>query len=59
MSDKRTFADAANNKPCTMGVGCDEAGVCYAAAHGRPDECPKNRHAWDDLFDEVKHVRRT
>jgi hypothetical protein len=25
---------------CTMGVGCDEAGVCYAAAHGQPERCP-------------------
>ena len=27
---------------CSMGVGCDEAGVCYASANGRPDYCPKN-----------------
>lgn len=27
---------------CTMGVGCDEYGVCYAAAHGRPDMCPRD-----------------
>lgn len=27
--------------PCSMGVGCDEAGVCYAAAHGRPEMCPR------------------
>lgn len=24
---------------CTMGVGCEEAGVCYASAHGQPDQC--------------------
>lgn len=24
---------------CNMGVGCEEAGVCYAAAHGEPDRC--------------------
>jgi hypothetical protein len=49
----------AENKPCTMGVGCDEAGVCYAAAHGQPERCPKNeRHAWDDLKEELR-VRRT
>jgi hypothetical protein len=30
---------------CTLGVGCDEAGVCYAAAHGQPDQC--GRHACD------------
>jgi hypothetical protein len=26
-------------KPCNMGVGCDEAGVCYADAHGEPNRC--------------------
>ena len=26
--------------PCTMGVGCDEYGVCYAEAHGDPTQCP-------------------
>ncbi len=26
---------------CNMGVGCDEAGVCYAAANGDPAQCPK------------------
>jgi hypothetical protein len=25
---------------CTMGVGCMEAGACYAAAQGEPDRCP-------------------
>lgn len=24
---------------CTMGVGCDEAGSCFAAAMGAPEEC--------------------
>jgi hypothetical protein len=27
---------------CDMGVGCDEAGVCYAEAHGQPERCPKS-----------------
>lgn len=26
---------------CTLGVGCDEYGVCYAAAHSQPARCPK------------------
>ena len=26
-------------KPCTMGVGCSEAGACFAAAHDEPDRC--------------------
>jgi hypothetical protein len=30
--------------PCDMGVGCQEAGVCFAAAHGEPDRCG----AWDN-----------
>jgi len=24
---------------CDLGVGCEEAGVCYAMANGRPDRC--------------------
>lgn len=28
------------SKPCDMGVGCDEAGMCYASAHGEPERCP-------------------
>ena len=24
---------------CRLGVGCDEAGICYAEAHGQPDRC--------------------
>lgn len=24
---------------CSLGVGCDEYGVCYADAHGEPDRC--------------------
>lgn len=26
-------------KRCDLGVGCDEAGVCYAIAHNQPDQC--------------------
>jgi hypothetical protein len=33
---------------CTMGVGCDEAGVCYATAHGEPERCPKAEAASSD-----------
>jgi hypothetical protein len=28
---------------CSMGVGCEAAGVCYADAHGEPDRCPRSR----------------
>lgn len=31
----------AKSTHCDMGVGCDEAGVCYAAAHGQPERCPR------------------
>jgi len=27
-------------KQCSMGVGCDQHGVCYAEAHGQPEQCP-------------------
>lgn len=27
---------------CTLGVGCEESGVCYASAHGDPDKCGIN-----------------
>jgi hypothetical protein len=32
-------AEAKGSKPCTMGVGCQEAGVCYASAMGEPNRC--------------------
>lgn len=28
-----------DDQACTLGVGCDEVGVCYAAAHNQPDKC--------------------
>lgn len=27
---------------CTLGVGCEEFGVCFAAKHGKPEECGLN-----------------
>ncbi len=24
---------------CSLGVGCDEVGMCYAEAHGEPSQC--------------------
>ena len=29
----------ASDGECSMGVGCREAGVCFAAAAGEPDRC--------------------
>ena len=26
-------------RACTLGVGCDEAGACYADYHGDPSQC--------------------
>ncbi len=31
--------ERATIKGCTLGVGCEEAGICYAAANNKPDEC--------------------
>lgn len=31
-----------SGKPCNLGVGCDEAGVCYASAHGQPEQCGRS-----------------
>jgi hypothetical protein len=32
-------AEGGGGEGCNLGVGCDEAGVCYAMAHGQPDRC--------------------
>ncbi|MCM2546150.1 hypothetical protein ACVCII_04260 [Burkholderia glumae] len=32
-------ADRASTQRCNLGVGCDEAGVCYASAHGDASQC--------------------
>lgn len=34
-----TFTDFVLNVPCSLGVGCEDAGMCYAMAHGEPDRC--------------------
>jgi len=26
---------------CSLDVGCDEAGICYARANGHPEQCPR------------------
>lgn len=39
---------------CTMGVGCQETGICYAAAHGEPDRCDAEDEAWPP--DEERYV---
>lgn len=37
--------------PCTMGVGCEEAGVCYASANGQPEQCGAHQPAPDPAAD--------
>lgn len=32
-------------KTCTLGVGCDDYGICYADAHGEPSQCGRINHA--------------
>ncbi|MBB4616950.1 hypothetical protein [Sphingomonas abaci] len=39
MTDTTTDAAEARATACTLGVGCDQYGVCYAQAHGQPDQC--------------------
>lgn len=31
-----------DRRPCNMGVGCEEMGVCYASANGHPERCGKS-----------------
>lgn len=37
--DNDALDEARAERSCSMGVGCGTAGVCYAKAHGRPEEC--------------------
>ena len=34
-----------------MGVGCDDYGLCYAEAHGQPEQCPR----YEDRRSKMKH----
>ncbi|WP_186252233.1 hypothetical protein [Burkholderia gladioli] len=52
-------ADGASTQRCNLGVGCDEAGVCYASAHGDASQCGRaavspatasGLPAWFDTF---------
>lgn len=31
--------EARAERLCSLGVGCGMTGVCYAAVHGRPEQC--------------------
>lgn len=37
--ERQPEARGAEHGKCDLGVGCDEAGVCYALANGQPDRC--------------------
>ena len=41
--------EARAERSCSLGVGCGTAGVCYAKAHGRPEECPCDGPRFDVL----------
>lgn len=34
------------DKRCTMGVGCETAGVCFAEANNAPEQCNLNQNIW-------------
>lgn len=40
---------------CTLGCGCDEVGVCYAAAHGREELCQAGQLPEPDALDYADH----
>jgi len=42
--------------PCDMGVGCDEAGVCYAAANGEPARCGRTVQIPAAVWKDVKKL---
>lgn len=43
MTEERDIWRHAYTTPCSLGVGCDEVGICYAEAHGVPENCPHYR----------------
>lgn len=43
MTEERDIWRHAYTTPCSLGVGCDEMGICYAEAHGAPENCPHYR----------------
>ena len=49
-----TPADGGAAGVCSLGVGCEQYGVCYAAANGKPEQCGKA----DDLADFVEWLEK-
>lgn len=50
------IANAALANSCDLGVGCEEAGVCYAKANGKPEMCHRTTSlaAQDGLVDALE-----
>jgi hypothetical protein len=36
---------------CTLGVGCEESGVCYADAHEQPEHCGRQDTQWGGRYE--------
>lgn len=39
IGDPTPAPPTAAEEHCTLGVGCDETGICYADAHDQPEQC--------------------
>lgn len=48
--------EARKTEKCELGVGCDEYGVCYAEAAGRPEACGRLRTKEDRKTGEARDV---
>ncbi len=49
---------AGQSASCDLGIGCDEAGVCYAMANGKPEMCPRTTSlaAQDGLVEALTYL---
>jgi len=52
----RAFNTAPEPVACNLGVGCDEAGVCYAEAHGHPEQCPREPASAQQWRDQLREL---
>lgn len=48
-------ASAQGGEACSLGVGCDEAGVCFAVANERPEQCGRPSQA--ALLAEIERLK--
>ena len=42
--------------PCSLGVGCDQYGVCYADSHGKPENCGKPSPVVCDALADARRI---